>query len=42
VDILNIKNNNNMSKSILSRKEFILEKFVNVGENIEITDIFFE
>ena len=27
-----------MSKYILNRKEFLLEKYVNVGENTEITD----
>ena len=29
---------NNMEKYILNRKEFLLEKFVKVGENTEITD----
>jgi nicotinic acid mononucleotide adenylyltransferase len=38
VDILNMAISNNMEKYILNRKEFLLEKFVKVGENTEITD----
>ena len=37
MDISNIKDSNNMGY-ILNRKEFLLEKFVKVGENTEITD----
>jgi nicotinic acid mononucleotide adenylyltransferase len=38
VVILNIKESNIMSKYILDREKFLLEKYVSVGENTEITD----